>query len=134
MAIPKRTGPIPACPGPWDNYVAWYALDDSDAPHEPNREDVLASISSSMSAEGWTGRPLLAIRYGQGLLTCQTGSHRLAAARAAKLDEVPVVAIDCSSALEGEDVPQDGTALMIGCAREVSADLAQLVQDLWDEG
>lgn len=65
-------------------------------PHGPRDAELLASLTASMTADGWTGRPLLAWRESpdaevRGL----TGSHRTAAARSAGLDAVPVLIVEC---------------------------------------
>jgi hypothetical protein len=131
--VPVRRGPIAGNPGCWDSYVEWYKPSDLDAPHAPDRDDDLATIIASMKQNGWIGRPLLASRYDEAPLTCQTGSHRLSAARAAGLSEVPVVVIDCASALENEDASMNIFDLMMECASGVSAELADVVRELWDE-
>ncbi len=61
--------------------------------HEPRDAAKLAALTESMVEHGWTGRPILAIDNGNGYIAL-TGSHRIAAARAAGLDEIPVYAID----------------------------------------
>jgi hypothetical protein len=131
--VPVRRGPLPGSRGRWDNYVEWYKPTDLDAPHAPDRDDDLATITASMNESGWSGRPLLAARYDEAPLTCQTGSHRLSAARTAGLSEVPVVVIDCASALEGEDASMNVFDLMIECASRESEELADVVRELWDQ-
>jgi hypothetical protein len=119
------------CSGPWDQYVSWQKLGDLDAPHEPDRELDLEAITLSMRAEGWVGRPLLASDYGEPPLTCQTGSHRLAAARKAPLATVPVVVVNCESALELAQPPLVFEMLR-DCAAEVSPELVAAVRRLWE--
>src|SRR4051812_46163577 len=133
MVKAKKIGAIAGAAGPWDAYVEWYAPSDLEAPHEPDRGNDLAAITESMKRNGWVSRPLLAMRYDEEALICQTGSHRLAAARAAGISEVPVVVIDCTSALEGENPSLDVFELMIDCATAESDDLVAVVRNLWEQ-
>lgn len=62
-------------------------------PHEVRDADKLAAIVESMRDDGWKGRPLLAVDYGDGDAVALTASHRWAAAREVELAEVPVVLV-----------------------------------------
>lgn len=63
-------------------------------PHGVTDPDKLSRIEADMRANGWTGRPILVERYGDGY-QAWTGSHRLAAARRVSRDlDIPVVVID----------------------------------------
>lgn len=52
----------------------------------------LATLVESMYRRGWVGRPLLVAVYGDGY-QAWTGSHRIAAARVAGIERVPVKVI-----------------------------------------
>jgi len=63
----------------------------------------LADLAASMRGDGWQGRPLLVYVDHTGEYQALTGSHRLAAAKLAGLDEVPVVVLAadvCARAIE----------------------------------
>jgi len=62
------------------------------APHEVNDQSKVDVIAASMRESGWQGRPLLVVVYGDGWRAL-TGTHRLAGAKAAGIDQVPVLAI-----------------------------------------
>ena len=62
------------------------------APHEVNDPAKVAEIAASMVSQGWQGRPLLVVVYGDGWRAL-TGTHRLAAAKAIGMEQVPVLAI-----------------------------------------
>lgn len=72
-----------------DDYEPYYLQ----PPHEVRDGDKLARLTDSMRRRGWQGRPLLIRRVGDGWQAL-TGSHRIAAARAAELETVPALAID----------------------------------------
>jgi len=59
--------------------------------HQPDNHDKLAALTDSITANGWTGAPL--VTWDDQLLT---GSHRYAAAKAAGLQdpELPVEDIE----------------------------------------
>jgi len=60
-------------------------------------------LTASMATRGWVGRPLLAVPSGDGFRAL-TGSHRIAAARAASLETVPVHVVDISAHVAGGDL------------------------------
>jgi hypothetical protein len=62
--------------------------------HSANNASKLKAITENMAANGWQGRPILAWDTGNGSLAL-TGSHRIAAARAAGI-EVPTVYVDAA--------------------------------------
>jgi hypothetical protein len=64
-------------------------------------------LVEDMDSHGWIGRPILVEPFGDGF-AAWTGSHRLAAARAAGLSSIPVVIIDVETLLENEGEPPDG--------------------------
>lgn len=72
--------------------------------HEVRDARKLARLTKAMERRGWAGRPLLVVRYGTD--RALTGSHRLAAARAAGLIRVPVLLIEA-----GADWQADGEVL-----------------------
>ena len=83
-------------------------------PHEVRDKGKLTALTEAMGREGWQGRPLLCYRVGDATAAL-TGSHRIAAARAADLVMVPVRYVD-QVALGGrwgwgEDVCLDGIRL-----------------------
>lgn len=71
-------------------------------PHEVRDAEKLAALTEDMAAHGWTGRAILAINTGDGYAAL-TGSHRIAAAMAAGLDEIPAYVIDISDHVVGDD-------------------------------
>lgn len=70
--------------------------------HEARDAEKLAAMTDDMALRGWTGRAILAIDTGDGFAAL-TGSHRIAAAKAAGLEEIPVYAIDISEHVVGDD-------------------------------
>jgi ParB-like chromosome segregation protein Spo0J len=63
--------------------------------HEPDDTDKVADLTAAMTADGWTGAPVIVIDgvdrgWGAGDPQAITGSHRIAAARAAGID-IPTV-------------------------------------------
>lgn len=69
-------------------------------PHSPTDPPYVRKLAAEMRESGWTGRPLVAYRasrsQGRGVVKWRaiSGSHRIAAARAAGLERVPVVEIE----------------------------------------
>jgi hypothetical protein len=61
-------------------------------PHEVRDTEKLDSLVASMKKNGWQGRPILAFDVGNGL-EALTGTHRLAAAKQAGIEDVPVLKI-----------------------------------------
>jgi hypothetical protein len=61
-------------------------------PHEVRDTEKLDSLVASMKKNGWQGRPILAFDVGNGL-EALTGTHRLAAAKQAGIENVPVLKI-----------------------------------------
>lgn len=59
--------------------------------HEVRDRGKLASLAEAMAEDGWQGRPLLVID--DAVPFALTGSHRIAAAREAELQEVPVCSL-----------------------------------------
>jgi ParB-like chromosome segregation protein Spo0J len=68
--------------------------------HGVRDRDKFEALVSSMNQKGWVGRPLV-VTAGAGRMWAQTGSHRLAAARAVGLETVPVIIIDIDG-VDGE--------------------------------
>ncbi len=56
--------------------------------HEVRRPALVHDLASDMSENGWQGRPLLVIERESGYVAW-TGTHRIAAAKRAKLSGVP---------------------------------------------
>jgi ParB-like chromosome segregation protein Spo0J len=61
------------------------------------------SLAASMRAGGWQGRPILAFGAEGEAPRPLTGSHRIAAARAAGLDTIPVLVL---SGFDGADADE----------------------------
>ncbi len=78
--------------------------------HDVNNPNKLASLTADMQVRGWIGRPLLVEIMGDGY-QAWTGSHRIAAARAAGLDRIPVLVVDSAAIVEQEGEPADGQPL-----------------------
>lgn len=72
--------------------------------HEVRDAKKLEALVASMGRGGWQGRPIL-VSARDGRFFAYTGSHRIAAARAAGLDQVPVVVIEIA-----EEPATDGPA------------------------
>lgn len=66
-------------------------------PHEARDQGKLTALVAAMQADGWIGAPIVAA--GDQALT---GSHRIAAAEAAKLDEIPTVDVADLLAEQGQ--------------------------------
>jgi len=62
--------------------------------HKIKRKRDLRLLTAVMRAEGWTERPLLVERVRSGLYQAWTGTHRLAAAKRARMRRVPVLLVD----------------------------------------
>lgn len=126
------TNSKPSCDGiesgPWDGRVRWVALAELSPPHEPDEPQKVKSLAASMSREGWVGRPLLVVDYGEPPLMCLTGSHRWAAARRACLSQVPIVLVDLSSC---DDPNEDLETSLPRCADPQDRDA---VNDLFARG
>jgi hypothetical protein len=69
------------------------SLDSIYAPHEVTDAEKLAALIAGMEADGWQGRPLLLLEVGDAYQAI-TGSHRIAAAKAIGLEEVPAIIIN----------------------------------------
>jgi len=91
--------------------------------HEPHDAAKMSALTESMVEHGWNGRPILVIDNGNGYLAL-TGSHRIAAARAAGLDEIPVYAIDgtCHILTDNGDCTICGKTCWIAAAVEARDD------------
>jgi hypothetical protein len=91
--------------------------------HEPKDPDLLELITLSMREGGWLGRPLLVVQEAAGYQAL-TGSHRLAAAKAAGLGTVPAIVL------------QGAVAAKVRASRYFPLYPPGLVQDLFeaDEG
>lgn len=112
-------------------------------PHAPREKDKLAEITDSMKEVGWNGRPLVVVDM-EDYYQAVTGSHRLAAAKKAGLETVPVVAIkprisDSRGYDPVENVPMEESVVerllsMRGdeekhrVAEEIGGDLGRLIQ------
>jgi len=64
-------------------------------PHGARDTEKLTELIRSMCVDGWVGAPIVAIEVG-GTFFALTGSHRIAAARATELWEIPVEVIEGS--------------------------------------
>ena len=74
-----------------------------DPPHEVNDAAKVAAIAADLEVNGWTGRPLLVLQVGD-YYKALTGTHRLAAAKAAGLEDVPVVEVDAEAFYADHDL------------------------------
>lgn len=124
--------------GPWDPYVALYHPSVLDPPHPVDDDELVDELTASMRKDGWKGRPLLAARHPplpglEHALVCQTGSHRLVAAKAAGIEVVPVVVVDCREDLESEPILDDPLADLLRYAVTKGDDFALAVRALWLE-
>ncbi len=64
-------------------------------PHEVMDQAKVDAIARDMRAVGrWDGRPIVAIELLDGTYQSWTGSHRIPAAKAAGLSEIPAVLVD----------------------------------------
>lgn len=73
-------------------------------PHEVRDEDKYAALVGAMTDGGWSGRPVLAWRATEDdRVRALTGSHRIAAARAAGLETIPVLVIECDDDADAVD-------------------------------
>lgn len=130
-AKPRKVGPVVGHPGPWDDFVVWYAPSDFEPPHEPDRPEQLEEIKNSMRSNGWAGRPLLACRREEHpQLVAQTGSHRLAAALAIGLDAVPVLVVTPYDHVEPSCMV--GLEMLRAYAEEDGPEFAAAVAQLWE--
>lgn len=90
-------------------------------PHPVTDRAKLAALVASMASGGWDGRPVLAWRCGSdGEVIALTGSHRIAAARAAGLDEIPALII------EAED---DAVVTALEDCHDLAADLVDVLRE-----
>lgn len=71
------------------------------ARHQVRTEKLVGQLTEDMKAEGWNGRPLL-ILEDDGAYIALTGSHRIAAAIAAGLEEVPTLVIETKDLTPGQ--------------------------------
>ena len=97
-------------------------------PHGVEDKQKLSNLVNSMSKEGWKGRPILAYDVGRGI-EALTGSHRIAAARKAGLDEIPVVMVDERI---GNYVDDAGDSI-IEVSRRDSDEIADYLREFGDE-
>jgi hypothetical protein len=70
--------------------------------HEVRDADKFASLVAAMRDGGWQGRPVLVTQWGDGWVAL-TGSHRVAAAVEAGLDEIPCLATDADAFHDAHD-------------------------------
>jgi len=70
--------------------------------HPVREPEKFNRLVASMRAEGWTGRPALALDMGDHLQAL-TGSHRIAAAIEADLETIPVYVISAADHVCGDD-------------------------------
>jgi hypothetical protein len=91
--------------------------------HEVRDADKLAALAAAMDAAGWDGRAILAYDY-CGAICAVTGSHRIAAARAADLEEIPVLV------MSDEMVTIDGEEMSSSDVLRATTDLTTLVDVL----
>jgi hypothetical protein len=71
--------------------------------HEVRDAEKLAALAASMEERGWNGRPIVVIDCGD-YYQAITGSHRLAAANEAGLDEIPVAICETGTLWEDYDM------------------------------
>jgi hypothetical protein len=65
--------------------------------------DLLSELEESMMTNGWLGRPLLVIETSKGDYFAWTGSHRLAAAMSAGMENIPCYVV-LESLISSEEI------------------------------
>lgn len=68
-----------------------------ESPHEVRDTAKFDRLVDSMKREGWGGRPLLVEHIESSAYMGWTGSHRIAAAMEAGIEEVPAYAVDAEA-------------------------------------
>jgi hypothetical protein len=97
-------------------------------PHEVRDTEKLKKLTESMENEGWVGRPVLVYDIGRGP-EALTGSHRIAAARNAGLEEIPVVMVDPAI---GNYLDKTGRSI-VDVSYEESKNIAKYLSKFGDE-
>jgi hypothetical protein len=90
--------------------------------HHVRDPEKLAALVASMRIDGWTGRPILAYRGPGDDILALTASHRLAAARVAGLDEIPVLVLEDLEDETVEDRYGDDVPMMEALANPLMDD------------
>ncbi len=62
--------------------------------HEVRDAEKLAALIDSMQVSGWVGRPLLVVNVCDNQHQAYTGSHRLAAAKAVGMEDIPCLVLE----------------------------------------
>lgn len=97
-------------------------------PHEVRDKNKLVNLTESMKSGGWEGRPILYYDVGRGP-EALTGSHRIAAAKKAGIDEIPVVKVQD----EIGDYLDDKGRSIIDMSHESADDISKFLRDFGDE-
>lgn len=100
-------------------------------PHAVTHPDHLAALTAGMRESGWWGRHILAFCTDGEAPRPLTGSHRIAAARAAGLDTIPVLVL---SGFDGDDADELALYEALDGALRGRGDLAALDTLLLDSG
>ncbi len=88
--------------------------------HNAVSKEHLDELTDRMKVSGWVGRPLLGARDEDGELQALTGSHRLSAADAAGLSEVPIIELDSEELLTAaKEAGFDGIHSMEDFAKKI---------------
>lgn len=74
--------------------------------HDVSDFEKLNNLVKNMEEQGWNGRPLVVIDMG-GEYKALTGSHRLAAARKAGIENIPVACVEYSTMFEDYEITID---------------------------
>ena len=101
--------------------------------HGVRDQMLLDNLAAGMKQNGWQGRPLLVIDRESGYLAW-TGSHRIAAARAAGLASVPCYALDEQELVKRGFDPEWGHVMdyeRLEILKKIGDDAIHL---MWQEG
>ena len=74
--------------------------------HEVTNQEKFEALVEDMKNNGWNGRSLIVIDCG-GEYKALTGSHRLAAARKAGIEKIPVACVEYGTLFEDYDITID---------------------------
>lgn len=58
-----------------------------------SKQPAMIKIAQDLQQNGWNGRPIAAVQRNDGSFKALTGTHRIFAARTAKLDQIPILFI-----------------------------------------
>lgn len=95
-------------------------------PHSVTDQEKFESIRDGLELNGWTGRPILVLEWGEEWIAL-TGSHRIAAARAAGFEGVPCAVLPAAALIAAEYGPEDmyDDDVIVHILREIHAEEAE---------